>query len=328
MPGIERLMPADFWLEQICKVDELMLSSLGPETDGLAGLAARHLSTGGKRLRARTALAAADALKVSNDLALPWAAACEILHNATLIHDDLQDGDEYRRGQKTIWAEYGVNAAINAGDLMLMTPFSLIDRIPTTESCRWRLARAVAQTSLKLARGQAEEETLRHHLRSNQLHERYRNVVLAKTAALFSLPVEGAALLAGRSADEAARLSAPFAHMGVAFQMIDDVLDVLGQKGRHRASEDLREGKVSALIVELLRVCPNAVDSVERMVNTPRSQVSEADVDQLLSLFNENNVVPTVLKSVREIHPQASFELAQVEIPLREIILKQVDAFT
>src|SRR5690349_12844089 len=97
------------------------------EIAGDVGLS--HLETGGKRLRARLALAATAALGADSRGAIGWAAACEMLHNATLIHDDLQDGDRVRRGKPTAWVRYGQNQAINGGDLMLILPFAAIGEV-------------------------------------------------------------------------------------------------------------------------------------------------------------------------------------------------------
>src|SRR5687767_11384745 len=95
-------------------VEALMRELMEPDAGDPAGaIAAEHVATGGKRLRARLALAAADALGARAGDAVGWAAACELLHNATLLHDDIEDGDRARRGQPTAWVRHGVAQAIN-----------------------------------------------------------------------------------------------------------------------------------------------------------------------------------------------------------------------
>ncbi|MCA9571733.1 MAG: polyprenyl synthetase family protein, partial [Myxococcales bacterium] len=99
-------------------VESLLLDlATGERFERLGVIAREHLATGGKRLRARLALATMQALGGDRREAVPWAAAAEMLHNATLVHDDLQDGDAVRRGHPAVWARHGANQAINVGDL-------------------------------------------------------------------------------------------------------------------------------------------------------------------------------------------------------------------
>src|SRR5215211_7540453 len=88
---------------------ETLMDRLADEAGGepAGAMVRRHLATGGKRIRARLALAAMEALDEPREAGVAWAAACELLHNATLVHDDLQDGDRVRRGRPTVWALHG-----------------------------------------------------------------------------------------------------------------------------------------------------------------------------------------------------------------------------
>ena len=82
-------------------------------------MAQYHLDSGGKCLRGRLALAEGSSLDLADEDAMKWAMTCELLHNATLIHDDIQDNDPIRRGQPSLWKKYGVAQAINAGDFLI-----------------------------------------------------------------------------------------------------------------------------------------------------------------------------------------------------------------
>ena len=118
--------PTDTWLETI---DKMMQDVLQVDLDPAAAIAGEHLSTGGKRLRARLAMETGVRLGAEGKEILPWAAACELLHNATLVHDDLQDGDRVRRGQPTMWVKHGPAQAINAGDLMWVAPYLALEKL-------------------------------------------------------------------------------------------------------------------------------------------------------------------------------------------------------
>ena len=169
-----------------------------------------HLKTGGKRLRARLALAAVTGLGGDYESAVAWAASVELLHNATLIHDDIQDGDQIRRGRPTTWVVHGQAQAINAGDLMLMLPFLALSNMNVPDTARWRLSWCLADQAAKTVRGQVEELALLDNQEITQ--EAYFRSIQGKTGGFFALPIEGAALIAGcsekesRALGEAARL--------------------------------------------------------------------------------------------------------------------------
>ncbi|MEM6931059.1 MAG: polyprenyl synthetase family protein, partial [Myxococcota bacterium] len=199
----------------------MMQLANGSDPHWTGRMARQHLSSGGKRVRARLALAAGEAMGVSRGRMVPWAAACELLHNATLAHDDIQDGDWLRRGEPTLWVRYGLGQAINIGDLMLMLPTLAVERLDTDPATRWELARCIALRSAETVRGQSLEMSLLD--RSCLDWESYLGAVRGKTGQLLALPVEGAMLLSGLDAPTARRVAEAFIDLGVLFQLQDDV---------------------------------------------------------------------------------------------------------
>lgn len=239
----------------VLELDRYLENQLS-ESHLLDSLARDLLNSGGKRLRAKLVLTLAQYMNVSPELALPWAGANELLHNASLIHDDIQDGDHWRRGRPTTWVEHGTDVAISLGDYLLMKPFLLIQQIPTTDSVRLQLSQMMASTVEKMALAQVEERALLNNLHPLHIRTRYNAVVDGKTTALFELPVTGLTILAGISKEEQMSWLASFRALGQAFQILDDLKDVLGLKGKPQQGEDLREGKVSALVVSYLEHKP------------------------------------------------------------------------
>lgn len=291
---VTALRPRGIWSEEgLHEVEAIMLEVCsGSAFDRLSVITSEHLASGGKRLRARLALGAVEALGGQRDEATPWAASCELLHNATLLHDDVQDGDRVRRGSTATWVRHGLAQAINAGDLMLMLPYSVLDRLPTPDSVKWLLSRALARNAEHVARGQANELDM---LQLGKLDwASYASATQGKTAALFGLPVEGAALLAGRSSTEAQRLAAPFRSIGVLFQIQDDVLDLYGDKGRDVVGSDLYEGKVSALVSEHLRQHPEDQEWLLGLLAAPRTDTSPAQVARAIQLFRTEGALRAV----------------------------------
>jgi geranylgeranyl diphosphate synthase type I len=282
-------------------------------------------------MRARLCLAAAAALGVSRTAAIPWAAAIELLHNATLVHDDIQDGDLLRRGQPTVWVRHGVAQAINAGDLMLMLPFLAVEHLEgVDDGVRWRISRALARHAAATVRGQSEELAL---LTSGQLGRgRYRRAVEGKTGSLFALPVEGAALLAGWSAEDAEALGQRFTALGVLFQLQDDVVDLYGDKGRGHRGSDLEEGKVSALVLAHLDRAPEDRDWLLELLAAPRDVTGADAIEEAIRRFRASGALEDVLDEIRELGASlaedplllANPELAQVAAEIHHLALKPI----
>lgn len=283
----------------LAEVDALMggLAGGGP-ADRAGSMAAEHLATGGKRLRARLALAATEVMGLPREAGIPWAAACELLHNATLVHDDLQDGDRTRRGAPTLWVRHGAAQAVNAGDLLLMLPFLAIDRVAARAEERLALVAALAAQAIRTVRGQAEELALADAEAPGW--DAYLAAVRGKTGALFELPVEGAALLAGRGPAGARALAGAFRGVGVLFQLQDDVLDLFGEKGRGAPGSDLREGKASALVVEHLALHPAEAAPLRALLRLPRERTPADEVERTIERFRSGGALERVLARINQ----------------------------
>ncbi|MBL9027280.1 MAG: polyprenyl synthetase family protein [Myxococcales bacterium] len=255
--------------------------------DRVGAMAIEQLGAGGKRLRARLALAAARTLRASWTDAIPWAAAVELLHNATLVHDDVQDGDRMRRGRPALWVRHGVPQALNAGNFMLMLPYMALSEVSADR--RAALCSALAEHAIATVRGQVAELDLLPEERLDWAS--YVGAAAGKTGAMFSLPIVGSAILAGKTPEEAAELGAPFTELGVLFQIYDDVLDLYGDKGREAPGCDLYEGKVSALVVEHLERRAADRSWLLELLRAPREATSPASVTRAIESFRSSGAV-------------------------------------
>ncbi len=301
----QRLRKGIWSTAQLSAVEALMVRLLvGDRLEKLGAIGQEHLSTGGRRFRARLALSTVEALGGARSQAVAWATACELLHNATLIHDDLQDGDEVRRGHAAVWARHGFVQAINAGDLMLMLPYRAVDSAPVAGDVKWTLAHALARHAEAVVRGQSAEQEL---LAGPRLEwEDYLDASMGKTSALFSLPVFGAAILAGRPESEADELARAFGLLGVVFQMQDDILDLYGDKGRGEQGSDLKEGKVSALVVEHLRLHPQDRSWLLDLLSTPREYTTNDQVADARQRFLEQGALDAVWARILALEAQST----------------------
>jgi geranylgeranyl diphosphate synthase type I len=263
-------------------------------TDPGARMIHEHLDAGGKRLRARLALAAYEALGGRAEDAVDWATAVELLHNASLIHDDIQDGDRARRGQPALWARYGSAQAINAGDLLLMLPFRALGRYPAPSQAA--LVQILAEYAEGTARGQILELALSGS--PDKDWDDYFNAVSGKTGTLFALPVRGAAELAGLQEDEAKNLAETFTSIGVLYQLQDDLLDLFASKGRGSRGSDIYEGRLSAVVLTHLDLHPGDAGSVFRVLGKARERTTPAEVSTMIDLFIEGGATRQLLRRI------------------------------
>ncbi len=228
----------------------------------LGQMAAHQLRTGGKRLRGGLPMAIVAAAGGPLPAALTLGAALELVHNGTLVHDDVQDNDRLRRGQPTLWTVHGVPQAINAGDGLLVAPLAMLVRDPAMPpGAGAELTALLAEAIVETIRGQVADIALRDHP-----HPGLDDLVavhLAKTAPLFGVCLQGAAVLLGLDAAAQAQAQVCARALGLAFQVRDDLLDLGGVKGRGSAGADLREGKWTAPV--LLASRDAAAGDVERL---------------------------------------------------------------
>lgn len=286
--------------DRVARVEALMRELCLAGGSPLGPLVWGHVSSGGKRLRARLALFAVLALGGAPEAGVPWGAACELLHNASLIHDDIEDGDRLRRGRPALWAQHGVAQAINAGDLAIALSYLAIREVPAPDGLRWLLADLVSVAMRRLAEGQSAELSL---LDADPLTwEAYAACVEGKTAALFSLPLHGAALIAGRSVERAAELAAAFGRLGLLFQLQDDVLDLFGDNGRDQPGSDLAQrGKASALVVEHLRLHPGDRAWLRAILEAPRAATSRESIQEAIARFAAGGALAAVWGRIDEL---------------------------
>ena len=288
----------------VAKVEALMERLNNPLRDDVVGaIATEHLSAGGKRLRARLALSVLQAVSEDVERGLGWAAACELFHNATLIHDDIQDGDRVRRGQPAVWVTHGFEQGINAGDLLFLTPFSAVMEVGASAAIRLRLCEGLASQGAQVIRGQGLEFQLRTDL--DPTIEKYLLAVRGKTSALFALPVWGALQLASQEREGGQSFVNLFNELGVAFQLQDDVLDLYGDKGRGRVGDDIREGKVSALVAEHIQSHPEDKDWIFKILKTRREETRDDDVHRLIEHFSSRGTLKSVLERMNRLRKEA-----------------------
>jgi len=239
------------WLpSRLGKVEELLREAVAGHGEPLAGDAGATLAAGGKRLRPLLVLLCAGSEGEAR--AVRAAAAIELIHMATLVHDDVLDDAPLRRGRPTVAAASGRDRAIATGDLLLSRAFAL-----PAGAGEEREVALLAEASTALARGELAQ---RHDAFDTSISEaRYLERCRLKTASLFRCGCL-LGLSAGRDPLAGAEEMAEFgSNVGLAFQLLDDVLDVSGppeRTGKARGT-DLLDGTVTLPLIEALRIDPD-----------------------------------------------------------------------
>lgn len=216
---------------------------------GLLSRAGEHIVlSGGKRLRPRVLLLsfkAAGGEDISR--AVPVAAAVELLHTASLVHDDINDSSDLRRGHRTVNARWGDNLALLAGDFLFIRLLNLIAAFESS------VIRVVADSCLALVEGETLQVLTLGD--TEMAEETYLKIVGQKTASLFAACAELGALVAGEAGQLAAALREYGYSLGIAFQIRDDTLDLVSKSGAlgKPVASDLRQGKMSLATLFAIR---------------------------------------------------------------------------
>jgi geranylgeranyl diphosphate synthase type I len=293
-------------------------SQFGPRDLSLYGMLRYHLGWAdsdfqpaqfdpGKRVRPLICLLACAASGGDVDRAVPAAAAIELLHNFTLIHDDIQDRSETRRHRPTLWALWGDGQAINAGDALFavsqITLLRALERGAAVERVT-EVMRGFNETALRIVEGQVLD--LGYEQRWEISADEYLRMIAGKTAAIVAFSAWSGAYLGGADFEQSWRFRAFGEALGLGFQVQDDVLGIWGETtitGKP-AADDIRRRKKSLPIIALAAVStPEELDTLQAIYAA--DVVDEGAVDQVLSLLERYDVRGQMRTVVQRYHDEA-----------------------
>ena len=252
-------------------VDALILARMQSPVSVIPLLAEHLISAGGKRLRPLLTVAAARLAGGQGDAALKLAAAVEFIHTATLLHDDVVDSSQLRRGKVAAHLIWGAPSSVLVGDFLFARAFELM-----VETGSLQALEILARASRVIAEGEVLQLTRAHDLKLSQAI--YLEIIGAKTAELFAAAAEAGAVSAGCDARRSQALRDYGQSLGLAFQLADDALDYVGSAevlGKN-AGDDFREGKATLpLILAIARSGAREAEFWERVIG--RKEQTEAD---------------------------------------------------
>ncbi len=244
------------------------------------------LDRGGKRFRPALTFLACESVGGGRASAAAAAASVELLHNMTLIHDDIEDESELRRGKPCIHRIYGVPTAINAGDAMLIKVFEIANSSPIPEDLRHKLVTQIARRAYEVTWGQAIEFNMWKRKRFSE--DEVIRLLKFKTGALTRLSLEAGAISGGATEDQLLALGDFGENVGIAFQIMDDVLNVQGNVKEYgkEIGGDIREGKKTILAAHLLTFArPADRRKFQQMLGNKR--ISRTGVRQAIALYEK-----------------------------------------
>ena len=235
-------------------VNKFLQRELSGEPKQLYVAASHLISSGGKRLRPYMVLKSCQILNGKKQNAMPAAGAVEMIHNFTLVHDDIMDNDEMRHGVPTVHKKFGLPLAILAGDVLFSKAYQTISNssLPTRKTLA--LVSKLAKACVDVCEGQLLDIKLAES-KKIPTQSQYIKMIEKKTAALFEVSCSMGAISSQAKSKDVARLSSFGKNLGIAFQITDDLIGVMGDPKitKKPVGNDLREGKKSLPILLALK---------------------------------------------------------------------------
>ncbi|WP_448582772.1 polyprenyl synthetase family protein [Thermaurantiacus sp.] len=225
-------------------VNRVILDRMQSEVALIPELAGHLIAGGGKRLRPMLTLGSAAALDYAGDRHHRLAAAVEFIHTATLLHDDVVDGSDLRRGRATANIIWGNGASVLVGDFLFSRAFELM-----VEDGSLKVLKILSRASAVIAEGEVAQLTTQRVVETSE--ERYLAIISAKTAALFAAACQIAAVVAERGQAIEDALEAYGRNLGIAFQLVDDAIDYVSDSATmgKDTGDDFRDGKVTLPVI-------------------------------------------------------------------------------
>jgi octaprenyl-diphosphate synthase len=299
--------PTELLRHDLQAVETVLAENSRSEVE-LISLAARHiLNAGGKRFRPQLTLLAARAFEYEGPAAVAMAAAMELIHTATLVHDDIVDESDSRRGRATANFFWGNSASVLMGDYLVIKAFSM-----AADTGDARLFRLLCDTIGRMCEGEVLQICVRAEAGLDV--ETYLKIIEAKTAILMATCCRTGALLGGAALEQIEALTAFGTQVGLAFQIIDDVLDYTAQAESlgKPVGGDLREGKVTLpLIYALERARAADREQLVEALERP-SALKEADIEAVVQVITHCDGFEASREKAGEFVREARCELKMV----------------
>ena len=309
--------------EKLILVEEKIKSKLFSKVELVQKMTDYHLDTGGKRLRALLTLGSAKMcgyVKGSRDINL--AACVELIHAATLMHDDVIDNGSIRRGKKTLNTVWDNHSSVLVGDYLLSRCFEMM-----VEDGNIEVLKLLSSTSSKIAQGEILQ--VQHKGEVDMLEETYLKIISAKTAELFAAATKVGAILSEMNNREKEALEFYGRNLGLTFQIADDTLDynselkLFGKK----IGQDFYEGKITLPIILLFQKAKLNEREILKEIFFKKER-TESDFDYILSLIKKYEIIKACYQKAQHYINLASNALSVFKDCEEKNILENLTSFS
>ncbi len=275
------------------RVNATILARTGSEVAMIPEVANHLISSGGKRLRPMLTLAMAKLAGYAGEGHIKFAAAVEFMHTATLLHDDVVDQSDMRRGKLAARMLWGNEASVLVGDFLLGQAFKMMVEVGNLHALE-----ILSSAAAVIAEGEVMQLGTAKNTATNE--DEYLAVIRAKTAELFAAACEVGPALAGKDKAAQAACRSFGMNLGIAFQLVDDALDYGGKAAKlgKNVGDDFREGKVTLPVVLSFR---RGGESERAFWNRTlaQSEVSEGDLDTAMALLAKHHAIEDTIGRAR-----------------------------
>ncbi len=310
----------DLTAADMAEVNALILSKAGSEVEMIPEVANHLISSGGKRLRPMLTLAAARMFGYAGAGHVKLATSVEFMHTATLLHDDVVDESDMRRGKKTARMIWGNQASVLVGDFLLGQAFRMMVDVGSLDALD-----ILSTAASIIAEGEVMQLAAAKNLETTE--DEYFSVIKAKTAALFSAAAEVGPVIAGASRTDRTALRSYGINLGLAFQLVDDALDYGGDSlslGKN-VGDDFREGKITLPVI----LCYRRGTQAERefwKTAIEGDATDDAALDKARALMNRYGAITDTIARARHFGEIARDALAPLPAtPQKTALLDVID---
>lgn len=307
------------------KVNAYLKSNLNGSPDILYKAGAHLIVNGGKRLRPYLVLKSCQMLGGSVRDAMPAAAAIEMVHNFTLVHDDIMDNDEMRHGVPTVHTRFGMPLAILAGDVLFSKAFEMVsvDKIKNPQISSGLVSR-LAKACVDVCEGQVLDIKMAEGKKIPTKSE-YITMIEKKTSALFEVSCAMGAICA-RKPQDVANLASFGKNLGVSFQITDDYIGVLGDPKvtKKPVGNDLREGKKSLpILLAIQKADPKSKKIILKVFGNPRA--TKTEITEAVEVMRNLQIEQEVRKAALDYAQKAKHALAKYSGPAKSEMIALLD---
>ena len=306
--------------EAMKRVNEIILERAGSDVSMIPEVARHLIDSGGKRLRPMLTIAAAEMCGYEGASHIKLAASVEFMHTATLLHDDVVDESDMRRGKPAARKVWGNQASVLVGDFLLGQAFRMMVEVGSLDALD-----ILSDAAAIIAEGEVMQ--LAAAKNTDTTEDEYLAVIKAKTAALFSAAAEVGPAIGVRDRAERAAFRSYGTNLGLAFQLVDDALDYGGKSAKlgKNVGDDFREGKITLPVVLSFRRGSEADRVFWRRVLVDGA-IGEDDLEHAIGLMRQHHAIEDTIERARHFGAVARDALAPFpDSSHRSALLEAVD---